>query len=69
MIEISDRNYHRLVDGHNALAGALHRLVIASEAAASGANGTVNASELAEAMKQAQDVLSRYGDHQGFVLV
>lgn len=68
MIEISDYNYHRLVNGRNALGAALQRLVSASEVVNSNAQDAGTMTELAEAVKQAQTVLAQYGEHQGFVL-
>ncbi|WP_213781770.1 hypothetical protein [Caballeronia sp. dw_276] len=65
MIEISDHDYRRLLDGRN----ALRRQVSASEAANSNTNDATRTTELAEAVKQAQTVLAQYGEHQTFVLL
>lgn len=61
MIEISESNYRRHVEGRNAMGAALQRLVSATEA-----NDAANPNELAEATAQAQAVLAQYGEHQGF---
>lgn len=51
MLEISDHNYHRVVNGRNALGAALQRFVSASAAVKSDASDAGTATELAEAVE------------------
>ncbi|WP_321817918.1 MULTISPECIES: hypothetical protein [unclassified Paraburkholderia] len=64
MIEISDLDYCRLLDGRNALGAALQYLVSAADA-----NDAANQTDLAEAIERAKAALEQYGEHQGFVLL
>ncbi|ENZ77974.1 MULTISPECIES: hypothetical protein [Ralstonia] len=64
MLEMSDEDYRRLLEGRNAFGAALRRLVNATDA-----DGAAISGELAEAKKQARALLAHYGEHQAFVLL
>ena len=67
MIELSEQDYRRLLDGRNALGQALQHL--ATEVEKATASDAERAHGLADAIKHAQAVLAEYGEHQGFVLM
>ncbi len=62
MIQISERDFKRLLDARNALAEVLDTLINAPDV------GTPDLALRSEVLKHASAVLAEYGTHQAFVL-
>lgn len=62
-IQLNERDYKRLLDGRNAFAKALRQFVSVAN------TNPVNNADLAQAVKDADALLSYYGEHQAFVIL
>jgi hypothetical protein len=75
LIELTERDYTRLLEGRNAFAAALQRLADVSEAMARKGDDSVPASlrnvsdkDVAAAVNNARVLLDKFGLHQAFLL-